>query len=212
MKGILICLLIHTFGFIRVQGSCSQGYNMLEKTIIFVLLIPIIAGLSIFSIWYITRNSTIILFGGYFVVLCIILLIFDLILLGIFAYKNRTALKKSLIYLLSLLINIPLGLSLIYAVVLIEDRIFIKIYNNSDVKIDNIVFFDNKTKNKLGSLLENENKELFFYPGSEGSLYLQFSYDNKKFIELVDGYMSKRGRDIEIVIHSDFSVSKEATK
>lgn len=143
----------------------------LLKTTYFLGLIPLTVGLLIFFAWWIGKVHFLVTlhtleeYGFNWILISLPLGFLGLLTAGAYIIKTyKTNLKKGMIGLLCVLINIPVLIWILTTQADIEQRAYIRIYNQSDENFQEVFITNSKTTTKVGSLSKGKFKTRYFYP------------------------------------------------
>jgi hypothetical protein len=141
-------------------------------------LVPLTVGLSIFFVWWIARAFFAIdlvnfqFYGFFWIMISIAIVLTGMILLNIVLYKNYPDYRKQGIWGIALiLLNIPVLFLVLLQYSSVEEKAYIKIYNNSNCENIELIIKSSTFEKNLGHLEKNKSLVNSFipnYPSGQG--------------------------------------------
>ncbi len=157
----------------------------LIRTTYFLGLIPLTVGLLIFltwwtgKVWFLVTMHRLEEYGLLWVLISLPIGLMGLLTAGAYIFKTyKTNLKKGIIGLLCVLINIPVLLWVIKTQNDIEQRTYTRIYNKTDENFKEVVIENSVSSRQFGSLDKDDYKTRYFYP-----FYLNGDFDSSPLVD-----------------------------
>jgi hypothetical protein len=153
------------------------------------------------------------MYGFYWIFISMILGGFGLLTVLFYLYRfHKTSLKKGLLGIACILINIPALALVLYTQVEVEKRAYVRIYNKSDNDFMGLVIWNSSDKTEFHTVEKGDRETRFYYPTYLGedfqsaplvdTVRLRFMTGNIERILLVPTIY--KGECVRILIDSKF--------
>ncbi len=191
--------------------------DRLSKNFYVIALTPMVIGIFILWVWYVTRITWVPFTGIALLYIAVPLNLVSLIVL-VSRYISKTlkkifrdrSLKKQYLGVIFLLVlNYPIAGFCFYAGLWIANEVEIKIVNQSPAILEEIkIFGPRNEKYAFPDVATGETVIETFHPGGEGSVEIEFTAHQKKFRHMALGYITGgMGGSSTIVVDKDFAVA-----
>jgi len=172
-----------------MQKNINKYYQMA----IYLGRAPLSIGLLIFFMWFITRNSTLLLAGATTILLGLFSVSIGLVSLGIYVYKSKEygiAKIKILKALTILLINFPIAFLLISISSYLSSTFTIQINNQSHKIITDIHFIEHDKIYKIPDVKAHSKIQHDFHFQSEGKITYSLTIGKEQYTGMLFGYIT----------------------
>ncbi len=191
--------------------------DRLSKNFYVIALAPIVIGIIILWVWYVTRITWMPFAGIALLYIAVPLNLVSLIVL-ISRYISKTlktvfrdrSLKKQYLAVIFLLVlNYPVAGFCFYTGWWISNEVEIKVVNQSPVPLEEIKIIGPRNNEfAFPDVAINETTTKTFHPGGEGSVEIEFTAHQKKFRHMALGYITDgMGGSSTIVVDKEFAVT-----
>lgn len=182
-------------------------------------IVPLVGGTIIFLSWFISR----ILFahdlssfeglGLYWIIISLPIVLFGIISMLLFVSENfKQQRKKSLIGLLTLLINFPIAILILDSYDVMNERVYLKVSNNSQSVISSVTLKSKTFEKTIGNLKSEKTAVIQYKPNEihiddsfyiRDSVWLMFNADKQHHSMLLPDFY--KGQCGKIIIDENYS-------
>jgi len=165
----------------------------LYQATIILALAPMLIGASIFLIWLVTRDDSLINFGIYGTLGCIVSVVASFVCLVIFLWKERA--KKARLILLALgaialiLINFPIGSFVVKTVINMTTQYVLIVENVSQQPVKDIEITTTNFKDTIPELAPRQKVERKYHFSADGSLSFKARIKGQSTEGVLEGYV-----------------------